>query len=261
MPCSSGNSPTMSVTRSALASMRRALGVRRRRRRCIGAIAVGEHAQALARARAACRACCDRRSPRAVGTRVVERRLAVLVEEERGVGEPRAQHALVALDDRRGIARLDVADDRKRWTSLPPASASAKYFWFCCIVRIRHSCGTSRNAAIERAGVDGGPFDQRRHFVEQRVGHDDRGAAGGLSRAPRRSARGARRSSRSPCLRRAASPRRRRRSRSRCRRAPRKRWPSVMRPASSPSAVDRRRRRRRAARAAGAPAGRTCTSS
>ncbi len=69
---------------------------------------------------------------------------------------------------------------RKRWTSRPESSINAKYFWFCCIVRTRHSCGTSRNAAVERSRVDRGPFDQRSHFVEQRVGHQDRGAAGRL---------------------------------------------------------------------------------
>ncbi len=30
--------------------------------------------------------------------------------------------------------------------SLPEASSSGKYFWFAFIVRIRHSCGTSRNS-------------------------------------------------------------------------------------------------------------------
>ncbi len=40
------------------------------------------------------------------------------------------------------------------------------------MVRIRHSCGTSRNAGVERARVDDGPLDERGDFVEQRIGHD-----------------------------------------------------------------------------------------
>ena len=87
----------------------------------------------------------DRRASRS--TRDASGCLAVLVEEEARVGEPRAQHALVAVrrsPPDRAVARLLTI--RKRGVSAPLASASAKYFWFCCIVRIRHSCGTARNA-------------------------------------------------------------------------------------------------------------------
>ena len=62
MPCSSGNSPTMSVSRSALASSAAALGLLRQHvaaellRRSRAAM----RAHALARARPACPACCDR---------------------------------------------------------------------------------------------------------------------------------------------------------------------------------------------------------
>lgn len=39
---------------------------------------------------------------------------------------------------------------RKRERSLPFWSVSAKYFWFVCIVRMRHSCGTCRNSSSKR---------------------------------------------------------------------------------------------------------------
>ena len=43
------------------------------------------------------------------------------------------------------VSRLDAS--RKRLISLPSVFSSGKYFWFCCMVRIRHSCGTSRYSA------------------------------------------------------------------------------------------------------------------
>jgi hypothetical protein len=57
----------------------------------------------------------------------------------------RARSTRLLPDDRRRIG-LQLLTSRNRGTSRPEASASAKYFWFCCIVRIRHSCGTARNA-------------------------------------------------------------------------------------------------------------------
>ncbi len=32
-------------------------------------------------------------------------------------------------------------------SSLPAGPTNGKYFWFCCIVRTRHSCGTARNSS------------------------------------------------------------------------------------------------------------------
>src|ERR1700743_1666324 len=108
MPCSSGNSPTMSVTRSALA-----------RRAAVSAWSTrpwSPSAAAISRALAA-RALA---AQLAVVDHLVERRhavsqrlLAVLVEEELGVGQARAHHALVALDHRARILRTDVADDQE----------------------------------------------------------------------------------------------------------------------------------------------------
>jgi hypothetical protein len=43
----------------------------------------------------------------------LQRLLAVLVEEELGIGQARAHHALVAADDRAGVLRADVADHQE----------------------------------------------------------------------------------------------------------------------------------------------------
>jgi len=43
------------------------------------------------------------------------------------------------------VSRFDTIKKRER--SLPWASVNAKYFWFVCMVKIRHSCGTVKNCA------------------------------------------------------------------------------------------------------------------
>ncbi len=111
---------------------------------------------------------------------VGEADLAVLVEEEAGVGQARAQHALVALDDRRGILRLDVADDEEAMDESAAGVGQREIF---LVLLHRQDQALLRNleeCPIEGSRVDRGPFDQRRHLVEQRVGHQDRGAAGSL---------------------------------------------------------------------------------
>ena len=45
---------------------------------------------------------------------------------------------------------------RNRFVSFPRPSTSGKYFWFCFIVSIRHSCGTSRNAFSKCASYTAG---------------------------------------------------------------------------------------------------------
>ena len=93
-----------------LGEQRRALALARRRRRACGAMLRARRAAASTRSRLRAELVVidDARQLRHAR---VEPLLAVLVEEELGVGEPRAQHALVAVDDRRRVARLEVADD------------------------------------------------------------------------------------------------------------------------------------------------------
>ena len=74
-------------------------------------------------------------------TRVVERDLAVLVPEEAGVGEARAQHALVAGDD--GLAVVGVrllATNRKRGAGVPSGCRHEKYFW-CVRIAVASTSG------------------------------------------------------------------------------------------------------------------------
>ena len=98
------------------------------------------------------------------------------------------------------------------------------------MVRIRHSCGTSRNAVSNVADVDARVLDQRRDFVEQvlvlaeaaRPAFAASRCSCSLDLAPC-----AWRSRRPPCLRRAASPRSRPRCASAMSPLPMKRWPRV----------------------------------
>ncbi len=48
------------------------------------------------------------------------------------------------------------------------ASSSGKYFWLAFIVRMRHSCGTSRNSRSKLAEQHVRALDQRGHLVQQR---------------------------------------------------------------------------------------------
>ena len=112
---------------------------------------------------------------------------------------------------------------------MPAASNSGKYFWFCRMVRIRHSCGTVQERLVELADVDARVLDQRRDLVEQGLIFAEAGVLLlrfglqlrvdlGFALARSRPA---------PCLRRAASSRIRPRCASTISPAPMKRWPRV----------------------------------
>jgi hypothetical protein len=112
MPCSSGNSPTMSVSRSALASSAaRSACAGQRGAAELRPMARAMRAHTLDAFALACPACRGRPPWPARHARL-QRLLAVLVEEELGVGQARPHHAFVALDHARRVGRADVADDR-----------------------------------------------------------------------------------------------------------------------------------------------------
>ena len=69
-----------------------------------------------------------------------------LIKEELGIGQARANHALVAANHGAGTYRADVADYQKPVCQFAHTIEQRKYFWFAFIVRIRHSWGTSRNS-------------------------------------------------------------------------------------------------------------------
>ena len=80
----------------------------------------------------------------------LERLLAVLVEEELGIGQARPHDALVASTMRAGSSGRMLLTTRNLSVSRPVASSSGKYFWLAFIVRIRHSGGTARNSRSNR---------------------------------------------------------------------------------------------------------------
>ncbi len=106
-----------------------------------------------------------------------QRMAPVLVEEELGVGQPRAQHALVAGDDRRRVRRLQVAHQQEPVDELPRIVGEREV----PLVQLHREdeafLRDVQERGVERAGVDDRPFDQRRDFVQQRIRHDRRGVA------------------------------------------------------------------------------------
>ena len=150
-PCSSGNSPTMPVTRSALASR-----AARSAWSGVGALddafldqparqlrdpldLVGDGAELLVE-----------HDPLELLRLLLERHLQVLLPEEARVGQPRGEHAPVALDDRlAAVVGVDVGDADEVRRERPSPSRMTKYFW---LVRMVSSITSSRH--IEKIGVE-----------------------------------------------------------------------------------------------------------
>ncbi len=105
---------------------------------------------------------------------------AVLVEEEPGVGQARPQYPLVAADDRRRVARLDVAHQQKTVDQRPRRVGEGEILLVQLHGQNQAFLRHRQERSVETAHVDGGPLDQRGHFVEQGIGHDRRGIAGGF---------------------------------------------------------------------------------
>ncbi len=136
-----GHEVRLGEQRSALGVNR--IGTDRGGERARQASATGRHDRSGARA---CRASPDRRRSRASA--------AAIPASSSDPGRRRTSHPRAARAARARCRRRSPADRRSRCCSRrgsahasgPRRSVSAKYFWFCCIVRIRHSCGTARNA-------------------------------------------------------------------------------------------------------------------
>ncbi len=102
------------------------------------------------------------------GRRLSSDRLAILVPEELRVPQPRAQHALIAGDDRRAaVAGLDIGDQDEAAGQRPSVVRSAKYFWLLRIVVTSASGGTAMNCLVDGAQERHRPFDQPLELVEQ----------------------------------------------------------------------------------------------
>ncbi len=114
----------------------------------------------------------------------LEPHLAVLVEEEPGIGEPRPQHPLVAVDDRARDPRVSrLLTTRKRGTSLPSRLGEREVLLVLLHRQDEALLRHREERRIERAFVHGRRFDERRHFVEQRIRHDDGRARRGAAQA------------------------------------------------------------------------------
>ena len=169
MPCSSGNSPTMPVTRSALQSRAacvdlRGVGARHELGDLAGELAMRSTRSAWVPSLA------WKTMSFSAGSRSSSAQLAVLVPEELGVAQPRAQHALVAVDDGlAAVARHDVGDDDEAVGELAVLRGRRE------IALVRpHGDDQHLGRHVHELRVDGAehrhrPFDQAGHFVEQPV--------------------------------------------------------------------------------------------
>ena len=126
-----------------------------------------------------------------------ERLLAVLVEEELGVGQARPHHALVALDHAARVGRADVADDQELFGQ-PARGVEQRKVLLVGLHRqdqalLRHRQELGLEAAQQHVRA----LDQRGHLVEQRVVVDRRagpargrgGVAAGAAISARRSSK------------------------------------------------------------------------
>jgi hypothetical protein len=98
-----------------------------------------------------------------------QRFLAVLVEEEFGIGQARAHDALVAANHRTGIRRADVADDQEFVRELARGIEQRKVFLVGLHREDQAFLRHAEELRFELADQHVGAFDQRGHFVEQRV--------------------------------------------------------------------------------------------
>ena len=111
-------------------------------------------------------------------TRSASRTLRSWSKKKRASASRAPQHALVALDDRRGLLRLEIADDQEPVDQLAGTVGQREVLLVLLHRQDEAFLRHFEERVVERAGVDGGPFDQRRHLVQQRVRHQDRGPGG-----------------------------------------------------------------------------------
>ena len=97
---------------------------------------------------------------------VRERDLAILVVEELRVGQPRAQHALVAADDQRGVVGLDVRHDQEAFDDRPGRVGQREVFLVLLHRQDQAFLRDVKERRIERAAIDGRPLHESRDFVE-----------------------------------------------------------------------------------------------
>ena len=108
--------------------------------------------------------------------------LAILVEEELGVGQARAHHPLVAADHGTGIVRTDVADHEELVRQLALCIQQREVFLVGLHREDEAFLRHVEELLFKRADEHIGPLDQRRHFVEQGLVIDRLAAPADLGR-------------------------------------------------------------------------------
>ena len=98
-----------------------------------------------------------------------ERLLAVLVEEELGIGQARADDALVAADHGARVGRADVADDEELVGQLAGGVEQREVFLVGLHGQDQAFLRHGEEFFFELADQHVRAFDQRGHFVEQGI--------------------------------------------------------------------------------------------
>ncbi len=98
--------------------------------------------------------------------------LAVLVEEEFGIGQSRAHHPLVATDHRARVVGGDVAHHKKLVRQQALHIEQREVFLVGLHREDQALGGHVKECLLELAGQHVGPLHQRGHFVKQRVVFD-----------------------------------------------------------------------------------------
>jgi hypothetical protein len=107
-----------------------------------------------------------------------QRLLLVLLEEELGVRQARAHHALVAADDGARVIRLDVRHDQEARAQLAVRIRQREVFLVGLHGQDQAFLRHRQEDFLEAALVHHRPFDQGGHFIQQRFRHQDLVGAG-----------------------------------------------------------------------------------
>jgi hypothetical protein len=102
-----------------------------------------------------------------------ERRLAILVVEELGVGEPGAQHALVAADDAPGVARVQIGHEQEAVLQAGVVGGQREILLVALHGEDEAFLRNFQECFVEAARVDLRPFHERGHLIEEIVRFDD----------------------------------------------------------------------------------------
>ena len=187
MPCSSGNSPTMSVSRSALASSAACVGLRWPARRRPAARRSPWPARARARrARPACPACCDR--PPWPGRATREASVFLRSWSKKNLASARRGRTTRSLPPITALASCgpDVADHQELVGQLALRVEQREVLLVGLHREDQAFLRHFEELLLELADQHIGALDQRGDFVEQRFVLDRRGAAADLARPRRR---------------------------------------------------------------------------